>query len=202
MFNFDVPHHAEDYVHRIGRTGRAGLTGHAFTLASPDDRLAVEAIEALVGAAIPLLQVDGLDPVVWAEGDGRKRRGRGRTPAKPEAKPRRSEPKQEAEPRKPRAPRAEPVEPGIAAEAATPRPRRDRTPRERPRDAERAKEPVRETAREPDRLRDRAPRREGRNRDDDLGPAVQGFGDDVPAFMLIRSPIRATEPRQTEENPA
>ena len=198
VFNFDVPHHAEDYVHRIGRTGRAGLTGHAFTLATPDDRLAVEAIEALVGAPIPLLQVDGLDPVVWAEGDGRKRRGRGRAPAKPEAKPRRSEPKPEAEPRKPRAPRAEPVEPVLAAEAAAPRPRRERTPRERPRDAERPKEP----AREPDRFRDRPPRREGRSRDDDLGPSVQGFGDDVPAFMLIRSPIRAAEPRQSEENPA
>jgi superfamily II DNA/RNA helicase len=45
VFNFDVPHHAEDYVHRIGRTGRAGREGHAYTLASPEDRLAVEAIE-------------------------------------------------------------------------------------------------------------------------------------------------------------
>ena len=45
VFNFDVPHHAEDYVHRIGRTGRAGLAGHAFTIAAPDDRFAVEAIE-------------------------------------------------------------------------------------------------------------------------------------------------------------
>ena len=53
VFNFDVPHHAEDYVHRIGRTGRAGMTGHAFTLATPDDRLAVEAIEKLVGGRSP-----------------------------------------------------------------------------------------------------------------------------------------------------
>jgi hypothetical protein len=50
--------------------------------------------------------------------------------------------------------------------------------------------------------RDRAPRREGRYRDDDLGPSVQGFGDDVPAFMLIRSPLRATNSRQTEESTA
>jgi superfamily II DNA/RNA helicase len=41
VFNFDVPVHSEDYVHRIGRTGRAGLEGHAFTIASPQDRYAV-----------------------------------------------------------------------------------------------------------------------------------------------------------------
>ncbi len=82
VFNFDVPHHAEDYVHRIGRTGRAGLEGHAFTIASPEDRFAVEAIEKLVGHAIPPMIVEGLDPVDWAEEDGRKRR-RGRTASKP-----------------------------------------------------------------------------------------------------------------------
>ena len=81
VFNFDVPHHAEDYVHRIGRTGRAGLKGHAFTLATPEDRLAVDAIEKLTGAPIPPMVVDGLDVVEWAEDDGRRRRGRGGRPA-------------------------------------------------------------------------------------------------------------------------
>ncbi len=76
VFNFDVPHHAEDYVHRIGRTGRAGLAGHAFTIAAPTDRFAVEAIEALTGHPIPPMIVEGLDPVDWTEEDGRKRRGR------------------------------------------------------------------------------------------------------------------------------
>jgi superfamily II DNA/RNA helicase len=85
VFNFDVPHHAEDYVHRIGRTGRAGLTGHAFTIAAPTDRFAVEAIEKLTGHAIPPIVVEGLDPIDWAEEDGRKRRGRG-SAAKPGTK--------------------------------------------------------------------------------------------------------------------
>src|ERR1700724_2455268 len=58
VFNFDVPHHAEDYVHRIGRTGRAGLEGNAFTIASPEDPFAVEAIEKLIGHAIPPMQVE------------------------------------------------------------------------------------------------------------------------------------------------
>ena len=53
VFNFDVPHNPEDYVHRIGRTGRAGMSGRAFTLvASDDDRDALGAIEKLIGKAI------------------------------------------------------------------------------------------------------------------------------------------------------
>jgi len=55
VFNFDVPSNAEDYVHRIGRTGRAGKSGRAFTIAAgDDDRKYVSAIEKLIGKAIPL----------------------------------------------------------------------------------------------------------------------------------------------------
>jgi superfamily II DNA/RNA helicase len=53
VFNFDVPHHADDYVHRIGRTGRAGLTGTAITVVAPADQKSVAAIEKLIGQAIP-----------------------------------------------------------------------------------------------------------------------------------------------------
>ncbi|MCK5556214.1 MAG: DEAD/DEAH box helicase, partial [Alphaproteobacteria bacterium] len=49
VFNWDVPHNPEDYVHRIGRTGRAGLTGRAFTFATPNDEKAVELIQKLIG---------------------------------------------------------------------------------------------------------------------------------------------------------
>ncbi len=90
VFNFDVPHHAEDYVHRIGRTGRAGREGRAYTIATPDDRLAVEAVENLIAAPIPRIEIPGLDVVEWAEDDGRKRgrggrvaKGKGAKPAKP-----------------------------------------------------------------------------------------------------------------------
>jgi superfamily II DNA/RNA helicase len=48
VFNFDVPTHAEDYVHRIGRTGRAGRSGAAFTLATRNDGKYVDAIEQLI----------------------------------------------------------------------------------------------------------------------------------------------------------
>src|SRR5918995_5416754 len=53
VLNFDVPHHPEDYVHRIGRTGRAGRTGHAITLVAPGDEKSLAAIERLIGQPIP-----------------------------------------------------------------------------------------------------------------------------------------------------
>jgi superfamily II DNA/RNA helicase len=52
IFNFDVPHHPDDYVHRIGRTGRAGRSGIAITIVSPSDSKAVGAIERLTGQTI------------------------------------------------------------------------------------------------------------------------------------------------------
>src|SRR6187455_878240 len=52
IFNFDVPHHPDDYVHRIGRTGRAGRLGTAITIVAPLDGKAVTAIEKLIGQTI------------------------------------------------------------------------------------------------------------------------------------------------------
>jgi superfamily II DNA/RNA helicase len=52
VFNFDVPHHPDDYVHRIGRTARAGRSGTAITIVAPADRKAVAAIEKLIGQGI------------------------------------------------------------------------------------------------------------------------------------------------------
>jgi superfamily II DNA/RNA helicase len=62
VFCFDVPTHAEDYVHRIGRTGRAGLEGRSFMLATPEDGDAVAAIVKLIGKEIPPVAVDGIEP--------------------------------------------------------------------------------------------------------------------------------------------
>src|SRR5437764_1520321 len=53
IFNFDVPHHADDYVHRIGRTGRAGKSGTAITVVAPADHKNVAATERLIGQSIP-----------------------------------------------------------------------------------------------------------------------------------------------------
>lgn len=52
VFNYDVPTHPEDYVHRIGRTGRAGREGAAFTLVTPDDKKYLDAVEKLIEQTI------------------------------------------------------------------------------------------------------------------------------------------------------
>ena len=56
VFNFDVPSHAEDYVHRIGRTGRAGRKGTAIMICATRDEKNLEDVERLVQAAIPRLE--------------------------------------------------------------------------------------------------------------------------------------------------
>ena len=110
VFNFDVPHHADDYVHRIGRTGRAGKTGIAITIVAPIDQKAVAAIEKLTGQTIPWSS----EPVRAASANesddkNRRRRGRGRG----------HEPKKQA--------------PVARLEESRPRPQRDRPESQRPR---------------------------------------------------------------------
>ena len=107
IFNFDVPHHAEDYVHRIGRTGRAGRSGEAFTLVGPIDRKSLSAIEKLIGQSIPWLDAAATPVASEAEPEtarsaernerkGRGRRGgRNRKPSRPAAAP---SPQQESAP--------------------------------------------------------------------------------------------------------
>ncbi len=56
VFNFDVPTHADDYIHRIGRTGRAGKQGRAITLATSEDKRYLESIAKLIGYPIPKIE--------------------------------------------------------------------------------------------------------------------------------------------------
>ncbi|MGH8664952.1 MAG: DEAD/DEAH box helicase [Burkholderiales bacterium] len=62
VVNFELPHVAEDYVHRIGRTGRAGLSGEAISLVSPEERSELAAIEKLIGRRIERLAIPGWEP--------------------------------------------------------------------------------------------------------------------------------------------
>ena len=62
VINFDVPHSPEDYIHRIGRTGRAGLTGEAISLVSPEDADAISAIERLIKRPLERVLVAGFQP--------------------------------------------------------------------------------------------------------------------------------------------
>ncbi|MBV9971292.1 MAG: DEAD/DEAH box helicase, partial [Xanthobacteraceae bacterium] len=106
VFNFDVPHHPDDYVHRIGRTGRAGRTGTAISIVTPPDQKSIAAIEKLIGQSIP--RAEGDYDVQEVEAEAREpraregaRRGRSKTTSR-EREPRRahSEPRRpESEPR-------------------------------------------------------------------------------------------------------
>jgi len=61
VINYDVPQQAEDYVHRIGRTGRAANEGDAFTFMAPDEIAMVRQIERVIGQPIPRISVPGFD---------------------------------------------------------------------------------------------------------------------------------------------
>jgi len=117
VFNFDVPIHAEDYVHRIGRTGRAGRSGKSFTLAGPSDGRFVESIEKLLGREIPRHSVPGIEDVEFAEEDENGRRGRGRRRPEP-VKTKATAPTAAATPAKAEPVAASPVEKAPARVAA------------------------------------------------------------------------------------
>ncbi|NIX77413.1 DEAD/DEAH box helicase [Microvirga terricola] len=157
VFNYDVPHHAEDYVHRIGRTGRAGRTGFAFTLVGPGDEKSLAAIEKLIGQPIewegPTLAERPASEARPARGRGRKeerqrggRRGGGRGEVREEA---------QHAPREERAPQRE-----------------ERAPQREERAPQRAHE-----GREKKAGRDRS-------RHEEAEAPVIGLGDHVPAFLL------------------
>ncbi|HEX7250817.1 MAG TPA: DEAD/DEAH box helicase [Burkholderiales bacterium] len=120
VINFDIPHSPEDYVHRIGRTGRAGMKGEAISLVAPEDAEALAAIEKLLKKRIERVLVPGFQPNAGAVAAmiGREA-GPGRS-ARPEARRR--------QPEKPAAPAdpifSKPYEPGTgpAAQASAPKP--------------------------------------------------------------------------------
>ncbi len=83
VINYDVPQHAEDYVHRIGRTGRARSEGEAFTIVGSEELSLVDAIEKFIKQRVPRERLEGFD--YWTEPNMgntaplRKRRNRGFT---------------------------------------------------------------------------------------------------------------------------
>jgi superfamily II DNA/RNA helicase len=156
VFNFDVPMHSEDYVHRIGRTGRAGLSGRAFMLVTREDGKYLAGIEKLIGTKIPEVTLDGFG---------------GGEAASEEAAPVSSRSRQRSPKRG--APAAAPaIEEAAPAAIEQSRPPRERAPRERP---------PRDDFRKP--AYDRPERRRPRHDDDDDGDSVVGFGNDIPAFL-------------------
>ena len=120
VFNFDAPWHPDDYVHRIGRTGRAGAKGKAFTFVTPADNEAIESIEKLIGTKIERIG-DVSVPTGDAEEDGVERPARrsARKPAAPRPRREQSEEAPRVESRRPE--EAHPAKPA----------RRERRPHQR-----------------------------------------------------------------------
>jgi superfamily II DNA/RNA helicase len=174
VFNYDVPHHADDYVHRIGRTGRAGRTGEAFMIVSPNDVKNFDKVLKLIGKTPDEVTLD-LD---WANIKDEPRRERGDRPGRGRDRDRdRDRSRGER-----RGARGRPSEP---AEAEAPAPRAPEPEEARPRSrptSRRAPDaaPVAEPA--PRSRPPREPREPRRNADD--GDRVVGFGGDTPAFLM------------------
>ena len=182
VFNFDVPTHAEDYIHRIGRTGRAGRSGTSITLVTPSDGKYLDAIVKLIQRDIPTMALDAAavagDTSVAREPRGEERapregRARGRRTRGGEA-PRSHEPKAGNEPKArhdPKPPREETARPARdEGRPAAPRPAREEAATAHPPREERPRQ-----ERQPQR-----PRRESTPASD------TPFGSDgpVPAFLL------------------
>ncbi|MFP6745744.1 MAG: DEAD/DEAH box helicase [Alphaproteobacteria bacterium] len=192
VFNYDVPIHAEDYIHRIGRTGRAGHRGRAVMLAVPDDAKYLAAITKLIGKEVPEISVSG--------GDAKA------TPAAKEPAP---EPTTEPVPESPtqspaeaapeiapeaapedlpaaEVPEAAPAKPsrrrsrGRGAEAKEAKPAKDCKPEHEPA----TEKPKRETAPQRDPVDEKPARRNDRGNNQQ----VVGMGDHVPAFMRREPP--------------
>jgi superfamily II DNA/RNA helicase len=165
VYNFDAPWHPDDYVHRIGRTGRAGATGSAYTLVGPDDQENLDNIEKLTGQKIQRL---GELPAAPARDEGRGDRGR---PARRRGRDR------DERPARAEAPRSETSRAETAlAEGRAEEARRDRRPR---------REEVRRD--EPRRDEWRGERRDGyrgRDRQRDDGPD-DGWNGPVPDFLSV-----------------
>jgi len=165
VFNYDVPHNAEDYVHRIGRTGRAGLKGESVTIVAPGDERNLAAVEKMLGNAI-------------ADADF----GAGSAKKSPAEKPaQKSKPKTSPAPREDAS--ATESAPGMKSASAaktTAKPPAAPSPVASSSKAAPVNKPAHKSSDRPAKRRDHSRRNEAGEHD-----RFKGFGNDVPAFFNI-----------------
>ncbi|GJL97279.1 MAG: DEAD/DEAH box helicase [Hyphobacterium sp.] len=163
VFNYDVPHNADDYVHRIGRTGRAGLKGESVTIVAPGDERNLAAVEKMLGKSI--------DDADFGAG----------SPKKPAAeKPTRKSKPTVSTAKSKDTPSAD-FEPKVEATPATSAAATEPSPNNAPPSAKPA--PAKKTA---SKASDRSAKRHDQSRRNDGDhDRFKGFGKDVPAFFNI-----------------
>jgi len=164
VFNFDVPSHAEDYVHRIGRTGRAGRKGTAIMICVPRDEKNLADVEALVKETIPRLDSPAAPAAAPAPASEARE-----TPKEDRPKRTRSRGKKAEKP-------AEDKPSEAAADA--------------PAEAAAAPAPSKPTEKQREERRSRGGRGRGGDRRDEKNTVV-GLGDEPPAFIAMSFAERA-----------
>jgi len=206
VFNYDVSHHADDYVHRIGRTGRAGRLGQAFMIVTPSDDKSLDKVLKLIKKDPEELVLGDIDFDAIKDGPrrddkrgGRERsgeRGRGRSRSSSGAPAEQAEVAVAADTQDAEAPRSRSrrkARPDVRTEVEAPAPTpiaaapalavEAADPVETPRAARADREPQ---LLQSDRRGDRKAAREDSQRQ-----GVRGFGDDIPAFLRRPVVVRA-----------
>ncbi|MDH6267156.1 superfamily II DNA/RNA helicase [Rhizobium sp. SG_E_25_P2] len=181
VFNFDVPIHAEDYVHRIGRTGRAGRAGAAFMLVTKRDAKHLDAIKKLInedvewhgGDLSALPEREESEDRKSSDRRGGRDKGRGRDRDRDRSKAPRDVASHKTD--------IEKADKGAVIDMAS----------------KKAESSMAKTPQAPKRdYRDERPypanddNRRRRYQDRDDGPTPVGFGDDIPAFMMVSAAIK------------
>ncbi|WP_370048912.1 MULTISPECIES: DEAD/DEAH box helicase [Salipiger] len=171
VFNFDVPGHAEDYVHRIGRTGRAGREGKAFTIVVPRDEKNFEDVEKLLQKEIPRVELPGVKAPEKAEAAGDEEK----TDAKPKRTRTRSRKSDKSD--KGNAPAEATAAEAPVTEAAVEAP-------EESKDTKESKAPAQKSGADKPRS-DRGRSDKGRGRGSKSDNNVVGMGDHMPEFIAL-----------------
>jgi len=192
VFNYDVPHHADDYVHRIGRTGRAGKSGQTFMIVTPADSRGLDKVLKLIGKTPNELTLEGIDfseiKSEPRESRGRSGEGRGRERGRDRPRPIKARDPSEDAATVP----AVRTEAAPAAEAVADAPPREPRPPRRGRDRDRRPEGARS---EP--ARHESPRAEARPEPARSEPARPEPARHEPARSEARPP-RREESRRDE----
>jgi superfamily II DNA/RNA helicase len=163
VFNYDIPTHADDYVHRIGRTGRAGRSGKAFTLVAKSDAKYLDSIEKLIGEDVEWLDGDLSTLEAEEQGDEKPQRGKkaGAKNKSEDARNTRTRRRKSSPPSEEAEPVQEQKAPEQPAEAKAEKPRQER------------KDTIKAS---------NTKSKKRTSREDD---APVGFGDNIPDFMKV-----------------